>query len=272
VKTISIESMTSTAAARAAGIRAASALLVALAEDHSFPQPDWAEQFIAAHKGPWAVVGPAVGNANPDSALSWTNLTIEYGSWIDPATSGVAEHLPGHNSCYKRAILLEYGDDLEAMLEAESVLHWDLRSKGHRLYFDADIKTFHLNYSLFGPSMVLRFLGGRLFAAARSRGWTVWRRLFYVLSSPLIPLLRGRRILNDLWRTRQYSGFMPKMLGLLALLLASDALGEMCGYLFGSGNEMARLSEMEFRRQRFMKADEILLTTDHPQLVAAPVE
>jgi len=92
------------------------------------------------------------------------------------------------------------------------------------------------------------------------------------LSSPLIPSRRGRRILADLRRVRQYPRFMPKMLVLLAALLFSDGLGEMWGYLFGSGNEMARLSEMEFKRQRFMKADEVLLTTDRPQIVAAPVE
>ena len=62
VKVVRIESMVSTAAARAAGITVASAPLVALAEDHSFPAPDWAERFISAHNEPWAVVGPAMAN------------------------------------------------------------------------------------------------------------------------------------------------------------------------------------------------------------------
>src|SRR5215210_3241363 len=46
VKVVRIEAMLSTAAARAAGIGAASARLVVLAEDHSFPAPDWAATFI----------------------------------------------------------------------------------------------------------------------------------------------------------------------------------------------------------------------------------
>src|SRR6185295_6477622 len=57
-------------AARAAGVRAARAPIVAFVEDHSFPQPGWAEALIAAHQQDWAVVGPAVGNANPETALS----------------------------------------------------------------------------------------------------------------------------------------------------------------------------------------------------------
>ena len=54
--------------ANAAGVRHASAPIVALAEDHAFPDPEWAERLIAAHDGPWAAVGPSVRNANPASA------------------------------------------------------------------------------------------------------------------------------------------------------------------------------------------------------------
>ena len=272
VKIVYITSMKSTAAARAAGISAASASLVALAEDHSFPEPDWAERLITTHAGPWAAVGPAMGNANPDCALSWANLAIEYGPWLDPASSGAAEHLPGHNSCYKRDLLLQYGNNLESMLEAESILHWDLRSKGHRLYFDAGAKTLHLNYTLFRPALVLRFFGGKLFAAARCRKWTPWKRLVYGVSSPLIPLVRLRRVVQDLRRVGQYRRFRPKILLLLASLLAGDALGEMLGYFFGRGQEMARLSEMEFRRERFMKAEEVRLTRPTCENASAPVE
>jgi hypothetical protein len=31
----------------------------------------------------------------------------------------------GHNAFYKRAVLIEYGDALGSMMQAESVLHWD---------------------------------------------------------------------------------------------------------------------------------------------------
>ena len=48
-------------------------------------------------------------NANPKSAISWANLLIEYGPWLDPAPAGKASHLPGHNSSYKRDVLLGYG-------------------------------------------------------------------------------------------------------------------------------------------------------------------
>src|SRR5438309_4229369 len=116
VRVIEIGPMNSTARARAAGVRHATASLVAFAEDHSYPDPHWAEALIAGHRGPWAAVGPAMCNANPHSTLSWANLAIEYGPWLDPVPGGPVDHLPGHNSSYKRDLLLAYGSQLEAML------------------------------------------------------------------------------------------------------------------------------------------------------------
>jgi cation diffusion facilitator CzcD-associated flavoprotein CzcO len=60
----------SLAAARAAGIVAARAPLVALAETHCFPHPEWAEALIETHRAPWAAVGPVVENENPRWATS----------------------------------------------------------------------------------------------------------------------------------------------------------------------------------------------------------
>lgn len=252
VRVVEIGPMNSTPGARAVGVRHAAAPVVGFAEDHSYPDQGWAEALIAAHRGPWAAVGPAVGNANPQSTLSWTNLAIEYGPWLDPVPAGPVNHLPGHNSSYKRDRLLAYGSQLEAMLEAETVLHWDLRAKGHRLYLEPAAKTFHLNFSSLGASLRLRFLGGRLFASSRARYWKPLRRILYGAASPLIPLVRLPRALRDLHRAGLLPRLLPQVLAVLAFTLASDAVGEMIGYLFGGGQTMRTLSEMEFERHRFL--------------------
>ena len=252
VRVIEIGPINSTPGARAVGVRHAAASVVAFAEDHSYPDLHWAKALIARHRGPWAAVGPAMCNANPHSTLSWVNLAIEYGPWLDPVPGGPVDHLPGHNSSYKRDLLLAYGSELEAMLEAESVLHWDLRAKGYQLHLEPTAKTFHLNYSLPSATLRLRFLGGRLFAASRARPWTPLRRLLYGLASPLIPLVRAPRILRDLHRAGRLRHLLPGVLPVLAVALAIDAAGEMVGYLFGSGQTMRALSGMEFHRHRFM--------------------
>ncbi len=243
----------STAAARAAGVRAACAPIIAFVEDHCFPQPGWAAALIAAYREPWAAVGPAVGNANPHSAISWANLLIEYAPWLEPATAGAVQHLPGHNSSYKRNLLLEYGPALETMLEAESILHWDLRAKGFALLLEPAAKTLHMNYTTIGASMRLRFHGGRLFAAARARRWPLRRRLVYTAAAPLIPLVRLRRILAQVWQ-RDEASLPANALPALAFLLACAAAGEMAGYLLRAGAEAQRAGEFEFHSDRHATA------------------
>src|SRR5262245_42696463 len=127
---VEIDRFESIGRANAEGVRHAKSAIVALAEDHCFPDPQWAEELIAAHEGPWTAIGPGVRNAKPKAAVSWADLLIGYGPWLAPSPSREAEFLPGHNTSYKRAVLLEYGDQLDSLLQAETVLHWDLRNKG----------------------------------------------------------------------------------------------------------------------------------------------
>jgi len=239
----------STAAARAAGVRAARAPIVAFVEDHSFPQPGWAAALIAAHRGLWAAVGPAIGNANPCNAVSWANLLIEYSPWMEPAAAAPVEHLPGHNSSYKRKILLGYGATLETMLESESILHWDLRAKGFDLLLEPAALALHVNFTTITASARLRFHGGRMFAAARARRWSSGRRIAYAAAAPLIPLVRLRRILAQI-RRRRNSPLPANTFPALALLLGCDAAGEMAGYLLGAGAEAQRGGEFEFHGDR----------------------
>ncbi len=259
---VEVGPVNSTARARAIGARHASAPVVALVEDHAFPAPGWAEALIRAHRQPWAAVGPVMGNANPCDMISWANLLIEYSEWLEPATGGVANHLPGHNGSYKRAILLSYGDQLEAMLDAESVLHWDLRAKGHLLYLESKARTFHQNFSAPFSSIQLRFHGGRLFASSRSRRWPLWQRLLYIGGAPLIPIVRLWRILRELRRPGRPQNLLPRVLPYLIVGLAVEGTGEMIGYALGPGNSVERLSDMEFHRNRHLskvdrKAEEL---------------
>ncbi|HVG30755.1 MAG TPA: glycosyltransferase [Pyrinomonadaceae bacterium] len=264
-RVIQVGAMTSTARARAAGVRGASAPVVALVEDHCFPAPGWAEALIERHAGGWAAVGPVMANANPQSAVSWANLLTEYAPWIEPAPGGEREHLPGHNGSYKRDVLLAYGDRLEAMLEAESVLHWDLRARGHKLYLEPRARSFHLNFTAALPSAVLRFNGGRLFAASRARGWPLRKRLAFVAGAPLIPLVRFARVARGVPRAVTPRGTLATVFA----ALVCDGAGEMAGYAFGAGAAMEKLSDMEFHRHRYIsRRDHGAATAD----AAEPVE
>src|SRR5262245_18353145 len=87
VRLVEMDEITSTGRAIAAGVRAATAPVVAYAEEHSYPAPDWAEALIKAHRQPWAVVGVAMANANPSNKVSWASLYTDFGPWVEPVAS-----------------------------------------------------------------------------------------------------------------------------------------------------------------------------------------
>jgi hypothetical protein len=239
--------------ARAAGIRASAAELVALVETHVFTDPRWAEALIAAHRQPWAAVGAAFGNANPRTAVSWSNLLLDYGSWTGPRTTGVVPQLPSNNSCYRRELLLELGPLLEEGMGFGPPMHAELRARGHRLLLAADAKVVHLNVDLLGAWIVERFLHGRVVAGKRASRWSARRRTVYALGSPLIPAVRA-------WRIWRYSGgavrehrLLPRVLPPLAVGLIVSTLGEIVGFAFGEGDAEAEIAKYEISKAAFVR-------------------
>ncbi len=235
--------------AKVAAVREASAPIVAFAEDHCFPEPDWAEALISAHAKGYAAVGPLMRNANPATSLSWAGLFLHYGCCIMPTLSGRCTNLPWHNTSYKRKLLLDYGSELASLLIVEGILFDDLRAKGHTLHLEPMAKTNHVNISLLYSWVRHAFWGGRLFAAmrAKKKTWSVWRRLLYISGSPLIPIVR-------LWRTAQKvrevgkGAFLPRMIPAVLIGLIPHAVGEAIGYALGVGEAAERYSYFETRR------------------------
>lgn len=234
--------------ALAAGVRSASAQIIAFTEDHVFPDPLWAEALIESHKNNWAAVGPVIYNANPKDTIGWADIMIGYSQWLYPNDGGEMNHLPGHNSTYKRDVLLGYADDLERLLEAESVLHWDLISKGHKLYLEPAAKIYHMNFGVLSTFLKVNYHMSRMFAGTRSRSWSGPKRITFVFGSLLIPFVRFYRI------SRDYSGFAgllktkPQVYPILALGLVVSSVGEMMGYIFGTGDSARKTFEYHFHR------------------------
>lgn len=253
---VEIPAMESTARARAAGIRAALASIVILTEDHCFPAEGWLDALISAHNGGYAAAGPAIANGNPGSLLSWANLAIEYNEWLHPAPRGHADHLPGHNSSYNRDILLSYGPALDEWLEAESVLHWELRARGHRLLLEARAVTRHHNFSLWRDSLALRFNAGQQFAGMCRLRWSLARRLLYLGGAPLIPLVRAFRIARQFRKPGRPGHLLPALLPFCLFLLYVETLGAFLGYLAGAGGASRRITAVDFNRDRHMNSND----------------
>jgi hypothetical protein len=250
VQIVRLQSVTTTGPARAAAIRAARAPVVVFAEEHCFPAPAWAGALIEAHREDCAAVGPAMRNANPDTIVSWADFLVGYGPWAAPIERREMDYLPGHNSSYKRASLLAYEESLAELMEAETILMWDLRSKGHRLLLEPAAQAAHLNFGLWRSWLAVSYHNGRAFAATRSSRWPFLRRLAFAAGSPLIPLVRLARTLGHARRLGRGPTFLARLVPTLCVGLTFDAVGQMVGYAAGAGAAHEKMAEFEWHRMQ----------------------
>jgi hypothetical protein len=249
---VEIDSIPSIAGGFVTGIRQAHAPVIALTEDHAFPDANWAETFITAHKQHWAVVGPCMRNCNPDNILSWADFYQAYGEYSPPLSSGPVRHLPGHNSSYKRDILLEFGNRLEELMEAESVLHRHLKAKGYELLLEPKTCTSHLNFTSWSTWIPVKYYTGRQFAATWSITWSWPRRLLFTLASPLFPFIRFWYIQKEIRRT-QSTLFLIRIAPSLLGGLLFEGLGHMVSYLPRKGDHRDKVMKYEFNRVNQIK-------------------
>ena len=238
--------------AYAAGVRVATSPIIVCCEDHAFPEPEWAEGLIAAHEEDWAAVGPAMRNGNPTSLTSWAAFLMGFAPWAVPCVRQEVTHLPWHNNSYKRDVLLEYGDRLSGMFEAESVLHWDLRSRGYRLCLEPNSQVSHLNVAKFRAWVVFQHYAGQKFGAKRSEDWSMARRLFYGFASGLIPVVRLARLLKPMVERGRCKKPILAVSGVVLLGLIADGFGQMRGYLFGIGRSIEMTAEFDLNRPKYL--------------------
>jgi hypothetical protein len=253
VRRVALPPGTTYAAAKALGVRLAAAPVVAFLEEHCRVYAGWAAALVAAHRGPWAGVGAEVHNANPGVARSRTVALMNYHPWLAPAPRREHDMLPGHNSSFKRGVLLAYGDRLEALLRAEIALHTRLVRDGHRLLLEPAARFEHLNDSRLASVLHSCFLFHRCYGPSRAEalGWSARRRAAYVAATPLVPLYFLARLLLVLARRRPR--LLPAALGgapFMLLVQAASAAGQAAGLLRGLGDAELRFTRYELNAYR----------------------
>ena len=216
--------------ARAVGIRAATAPFVFLGETHSYPDPDLAEILIGRLSGSWPACIPAFSNANPNGPWSGAGFLCDYGLWMEERPAGEIQAAPLYNAAYRRPVLLELGDELASAFAHGDQLSIMLRAAGHQVYFEPSAKLAHVNIAQPWHWIKERYLAGLLIANARSRRWPLSRRLFYLLGSPLIPLVLLWRLLPAIRRSKREAPLTSMTMPLVGLGMVLKAIGEFAGY------------------------------------------
>ncbi|HAX44873.1 MAG TPA: hypothetical protein PLF84_22990 [Bryobacteraceae bacterium] len=187
--------------ARAAAIRAASAPLVILAEDHCLPEPDFIENLLPALESGATALGPALRPGNSDTLAALTSFLLGYSQWMAPIDSGPIDILPGHNIIASRAELCSWGPELEDELLVASFLVQRLRREGGRFLIESRCRMRHFDPSSWSRNLRIFFCVGLGFGARRNRdaGWPI--RLGYPLLAPAIAAAHWLRAFRQYRRT-----------------------------------------------------------------------
>jgi glycosyl transferase family 2 len=242
--------------ARADAVRHTKAPIVAFIEDHCIPAPDWAEKLIEAHKEPWAAVGYAFTNANPETYVGRASFLVDYGPWAHPARHGPTRLLPSNNISYKRDLLISFGDELDALLSAGVNIHEVFNRQGCKMFLESRARVAHENFARLSDIFRSNRAQGRLFASTRvhAQSWGRLRRLVYGFGVPIgAPLIKTARLLRSICH---YRWLWPRVFaGLPVILLGffGSAVGESLGYLFGVGDADEAVNRYELVVERIAK-------------------
>jgi len=234
--------------ARGVALGQARADLVAFVEDHCYPQPGWAEALLEAHRGPWAAVGYAFTNPNPERYVARASMMADYGQWAHPARSGPARLLAYNNVSYKRAALRGLGERLEALLGSDFHVQGELRRRGLPMYVEGRALAAHENYARVSALLRANHHYARLLAAERARNerWGARRRLVWGVLTPFgAPLVSLGRMLGSLRGRRALWGAAAAATPVLVGSAVWTGVGEALGYLLGAGDSARQMTHWE---------------------------
>jgi hypothetical protein len=237
------------------GIRQARAPIVALLEEHCIAMPGWAAALVKAHQEPWGAVCGEVINGCPDVGISNAEfLACRSVQWQAPAERAELEMLDGHNSSYRRDLLLAYGDEaLSEMLAAEATLLMKLKEDGHRLLLEPAARYAHRNEANIKTLPLSLFYWHRTFGDTRARvfRWGLQKRILRVGIALLTPPYQALKNVQYIRKKRPdlLQPFLTNLPMILFLGYASN-IGQIAGLLLGKGRSIENFSDAERKLPR----------------------
>ena len=205
--------------------------IIAFVEDHVLLPGGYLKCVVDLFSRGHRAVGGPVENANPQSLASCVQHFCEYHNFLSTVTEGEVEDLPGSNFAYHEDVLEMLGSFPEGKYGVETHLHNRAKKDGTGLYFCHGLGVHHINETSIAAVMSRRFKYGRLFAARRE--FPAWKRLAYVVLSPLIVPLEYMRILKHVRQDRACVKRFVRCTPLLLPTLFVWMAGECVGYLAG---------------------------------------
>jgi hypothetical protein len=213
---------------RARGLAEARGQVVALLEDHGYPDPHWSRNMWAEQQREFAAVGGAIEN-DIDRPLNWAVYFCDFFRYQNPVPAGENRLASDVNVSYKRAAL----NSLRPLLYPcfrETTVNQALVDRGHRILLSPAVIVRQTRTNLrMGGALRERFIWGRSYAGGRSREIGE-KRLLLGMLCPILPAILVLRIARTVFERRRLVGPFLKALPLLIPLMTSWSLGELVGY------------------------------------------
>ncbi len=227
-------------ALRSQGIRQARGAVVVVTGDHCIPDCEWvaaAEKWISRGYG---IAGGPVEKVGASRWRDWAGFLTDYAPLVRPADPLRMNPIPGNNAAYSRAVAREVAATLDSG-RWESFCFGGLQARGVRVKFDRDMLVYHQRPFGFRYFLGQRYHFCRWYAAMRLPALGTasrWRSAAGSLARPPLLLLRG---IHSVMERRQHFKRYMLLAPWIFTYLVAGAIGEMTGYVRGSGDSGGRL-------------------------------
>lgn len=213
------------------GILAASAERVALTTAHCVPSETWVNDLLKIPlSGSETAVGGSIENRPNDNAIGRAIYLLRYVRYTPVHRSGETDDIAADNAIYRRSDILKNRDLLEIGFWEPS-FHERYIEQGLSFRFDNSLRVVHHNCYSCAGFMAQRFSHGVEFGQARARQMSWLKRLAMFLAFPLIPIVFGKKILNQAKTDPQFRFGLDIQWFYFLLFLFAWSLGEALGYV-----------------------------------------
>ena len=206
---------------------------ILMTEDHCIPAPNWVAEMAGAYREGMAAVGGRVEAFPGGGPFDVAFYLVDFFKYGNPLQSGESETVTIANVLYRKSYLGQIEEVWrDGFLEPE--VNAALRARFGKLQLHAPSETrMNRRVSLYDGCRE-RYAFGRLFGAARVQHISWAMRFFFVLTSPLLPVILFARMLRRaLLSAERFRGFCYALVPLVAMLVFWS-WGEWLGYVTGT--------------------------------------
>jgi glycosyltransferase involved in cell wall biosynthesis len=212
------------------GIQLSGGRWVAFTTANFIPAKNWVAEMQVLVQSHHAAIGGVFEKRVPDKISQWAIYFLRYAAYLPSIAPHRASQLAADNAAYQRWVFDKYAEIIEDGFW-EYPVNRGLNADGHSLFLTPDLRVSMGYFSPPGEFFIQRFHHGRVFGAERVAKVSPTKRLFYILTSPLIPLVLLLRVSRHVIKNNTLAGKLFLSLPWILFYIVGWSSGELFGYL-----------------------------------------